>query len=176
MTIFIHPPTDAARDHGTHPCRHLSQHDDPLRAIGQNWRCPSFQLLTLVLITFSEWAGLDLGSPEANLARWNSTTPPRYLYEPITSPVALFWGENDWLVVPEDEKDLAKRLHNLFFIFLFPLMFTFLFSFPFFIRLPNLVSNTRVDDDGYTHLDFLWAMHNRRLLYQPTLELMKQYP
>ena len=91
--------------------------------------------------------------------------------------MALFWGENDWLVVPEDEKDLAKRWHNLFLIFcLFLITFTFLFFFIFYLRLPNLVSNTRVDDDGYTHLDFLWAMHNRRLLYQPTLELMKQYP
>ena len=89
--------------------------------------------------------------------------------------MALFWGENDWLVVPEDEKDLAKRWHNLFFIFCF-YTFPFLFFFIFYLRLPNLVSNTRVDDDGYTHLDFLWAMHNRRLLYQPTLELMKQYP
>ena len=60
--------------------------------------------------------------------------------------------------------------------FLFLITFTFLFFFIFYLRLPNLVSNTRVNDDGYTHLDFLWAMHNRRLLYQPTLELMKQYP
>ena len=53
-------------------------------------------------------------------------------------------------MVPEDEKDLARRL-------------------------PNLVTNTRVDEDAYTHLDFLWAMNNRRLLYEPTLQLMKQY-
>jgi len=96
------------------------------------------------------WAGLDRGSAEANIARWNSSSPPEYSYQPITAPVALFWGQNDWLVVPEDEKDLAGRL-------------------------PNLVTNTRVDEDAYTHLDFLWAMNNRRLLYEPTLEIMKQY-
>ena len=84
------------------------------------------------------------------MARWNSTSPPEYHYELVTAPVALFWGQNDWLVVPEDEKDLAKRL-------------------------PNLVTNTRVDEDEYTHLDFLWAMNNRRLLYEPTLQVMKQY-
>ena len=47
------------------------------------------------------------------MARWNNTSPPEYLYDPVTAPVALFWGQNDWLVVPEDEKDLAGRLPNL---------------------------------------------------------------
>merc|ERR550519_546293 len=101
-------------------------------------------------VNTGEWAGLDRGSAEANIARWNNTSPPEYQYEPVTAPVALFWGENDWLVVPEDEKDLARRL-------------------------PNLVTNTRVDEDAYTHLDFLWAMNNRRLLYEPTIEIMKEY-
>ena len=70
----------------------------------------------------------------------------------------------------------SKEVAQPFLYFLFLITFPFLFFFIFYLRLPNLVSNTRVDDDGYTHLDFLWAMHNRRLLYQPTLELMKQYP
>ena len=70
----------------------------------------------------------------------------------------------------------GKEVAQPFPHFLFLITFPFLFFFIFYLRLPNLVSNTRVDDDGYTHLDFLWAMHNRRLLYQPTLELMKQYP
>ena len=70
----------------------------------------------------------------------------------------------------------GKEVAQPFLYFLFLITFPFLFFFIFYLRLPNLVSNTRVDDDGYTHLDFLWAMHNRRLLYQPTLELMKQYP
>ena len=43
--------------------------------------------------------------------------------------MALFWGENDWLVVPEDEKDLAKRLHNLFSLFCFYLGLPFYFFY-----------------------------------------------
>merc|ERR1711892_145178 len=96
------------------------------------------------------WAGYDWGSDDLNLNRWNATHPPRYQYDGITAPVALFWGQNDWLVVPEDEAVLADRL-------------------------PNLVVNWRVDEDAYTHLDFLWGMHNVEKVYGPTMDLMRQY-
>eukprot|EP00092_Neocalanus_flemingeri_P025080 GFUD01027196.1.p1 GENE.GFUD01027196.1~~GFUD01027196.1.p1 ORF type:complete len:433 (+),score=105.33 GFUD01027196.1:337-1635(+) len=96
------------------------------------------------------WAGYDCGSDQLNLRRWNSTRPPTYKYDVITAPVALFWGENDWLVVPEDEAALAGKL-------------------------PNLVLNQRVDEDAYTHLDFLWGMHNMEKVYGPTMELMEKY-
>eukprot|EP00092_Neocalanus_flemingeri_P040675 GFUD01044286.1.p1 GENE.GFUD01044286.1~~GFUD01044286.1.p1 ORF type:complete len:433 (+),score=113.78 GFUD01044286.1:321-1619(+) len=96
------------------------------------------------------WAGYDYGSDQLNLRRWNSTRPPTYKYDVITAPVALFWGENDWLVVPKDEAALAAKL-------------------------PNLVLNQRVDEDAYTHLDFLWGMHNMEKVYGPTMELMEKY-
>ena len=72
------------------------------------------------------WQGFDFGSDDLNMARWNSTYPPAYKYEGITAPVALFWGQNDWLVVPEDEAVLAEKL-------------------------PNLVLNQRVEEDAYTY-------------------------
>ena len=42
-------------------------------------------------------------------------------------------------------------------------------------RLPNLVTNVRVAEDDYTHLDFLWGIHNTELVYGPTMDLMEQY-
>ena len=96
------------------------------------------------------WAGYDFGSDQLNIRRWNSTRPPIYKYDVITAPVALYWGENDWLVVPKDEAALAERL-------------------------PNMVLNLRVDEDAYTHLDFLWGMHNIEKVYGPTMELMEKY-
>ena len=33
----------------------------------------------------------------------------------------------------------------------------------------------RVGEDAYTHLDFLWGVHNMELVYGPTMELMEQY-
>jgi len=111
---------------------------------------------TLTMIHYGQsvrtaaWSGLDRGSPSANLARWNSTSPPDYMYSPITAPVALFWGANDWLVVPQDEEDLAAKI-------------------------PHLVTNTRVAEANYTHLDFLWGMNNLKLVYGPTLDIMASY-
>ena len=59
------------------------------------------------------WAGYDWGSKELNMARWNTPQPPTYSYENITSPVALYWADNDILVVPQDVNSLAKLLPNL---------------------------------------------------------------
>jgi hypothetical protein len=32
-----------------------------------------------------------------------------------------------------------------------------------------------VEEDEYTHLDFIWAINNPSLLYGPTMDLMDQY-
>ena len=96
------------------------------------------------------WAGYDYGSEKLNMERWNATKPPNYRYDVITAPTVLFWAENDWLVVPKDEKYLASKL-------------------------PNLVANYKVDEPAYTHLDFLWGVHNLKKVYGPTLDIMKQF-
>ena len=59
------------------------------------------------------WAGYDWGSESQNMARWNSSLPPLYRYDLVTSPVALYWSDNDILVVPQDVQTLAKQLPNL---------------------------------------------------------------
>ena len=84
------------------------------------------------------------------MVEWNSTYPPTYKYEGMTAPVAVFWGQNDWLIVPEDEAVLAEKL-------------------------PNLVLNQRVEEDAYTHTDFIWGVHNLEKLYGPTMEIMDKY-
>lgn len=96
------------------------------------------------------WLGMDYGTDVANFVHWNSTTPPAYSYEPVTAPCALYWGQSDWLVVPEDVAYLRDHL-------------------------PNVVKYVRVEEDEYTHLDFIWAIHNPTLLYGPTMDLMEQY-
>ena len=64
-------------------------------------------------LRFGLWAGYDWGTETLNMARWNSSQPPLYSYDKITSPVALFWADNDILVVPQDVQTLAKQLPNL---------------------------------------------------------------
>ena len=64
-------------------------------------------------VTTGGWAGYDWGDTEENMARWNSVAPPVYQYDNITAPVALYWSDNDWLVVPTDVATLANNLPNL---------------------------------------------------------------
>ena len=33
----------------------------------------------------------------------------------------------------------------------------------------------QVEERQYTHLDFLWGIHNREIVYGPTIHVMKQY-
>lgn len=35
-----------------------------------------------------------------NLLRYGQETPPEYDISKITAPVALYWGQNDWLAAP----------------------------------------------------------------------------
>lgn len=101
-------------------------------------------------VSMGLWAGYDYGEADLNIARWNSVHPPEYKYDNITSPVALYWSDNDWLVVPRDVQSLAKKL-------------------------PNLVLNHEMEEAAYTHLDFLWGIYNHQDLYNRTLQLMDKY-
>lgn len=79
-----------------------------------------------------------------NLEIYGTELPPEYDVSKITAPVALYWGENDWLGVKSDVYRLAELL-------------------------PNLVRKYRVPHDKFNHLDFLWAIDSPSLLYE-TLE------
>jgi len=85
-----------------------------------------------------------------NLELYGQETPPLYDVSKITAPVALFWGQNDWLGQPSDVYRLAELL-------------------------PNLVLKHRINHDKYNHLDFLWAMDNDKLLGKPVADFMSYF-
>lgn len=58
-------------------------------------------------------------------------TPPDYNLSHVTCPVGLFWSPADWLATPED----VNRLET---------------------HLPNLIQSKAVQDDAFSHLDFVW--------------------
>ena len=64
-------------------------------------------------VTRGAWAGYDYGSVQENMVRWGRDKPPVYQYSNISAPVALFWSDSDWLVVPRDVATLAHQLPNL---------------------------------------------------------------
>jgi lysosomal acid lipase/cholesteryl ester hydrolase len=82
-----------------------------------------------------------------NLNKYGQLTAPDYDVSKITTPVALFWGENDIFADKRDVALLASRLRSL-------------------------KSNYRVPYDLFTHLDFQWAVDAKTLVYDKLLEVI----
>jgi len=97
-----------------------------------------------------EFTKFDYG-PDGNQERYGQPTPPVYDMSKVTAPVALVWGENDWLGVPEDTMRIASGVRNL---------------------MPGGI--IRVDFDKWNHLDFLWGIDAKPLVYDPVIELMNK--
>uniref|UniRef100_T1IYD6 Partial AB-hydrolase lipase domain-containing protein n=1 Tax=Strigamia maritima TaxID=126957 RepID=T1IYD6_STRMM len=82
-----------------------------------------------------------------NLKHYNTTEPPSYNLSRISAPVALFWSSNDYLADPKDVAALAPQLRNV------PLIY-------------------RVPFDQFNHLDFMWAIDAKSLLYDKLITVM----
>ncbi|XP_001356046.3 lipase 3-like isoform X1 [Drosophila pseudoobscura] len=80
--------------------------------------------------------------------RYGTLDPPSYKLENVRAKVALYYGKNDWLAPPEDVEMLDKRL-------------------------PNVVTKYLVDDPEFNHLDFIWAINGKELLWDRMLENMR---
>ncbi|KYM76202.1 Lysosomal acid lipase/cholesteryl ester hydrolase [Atta colombica] len=82
-----------------------------------------------------------------NLLIYNATEPPDYNLGSITVPIAIFYGDNDWLASNVD----VKKLYHL---------------------LPNILDMYRVPK--FNHLDFIWGKDAPKLVYKRLLEIMKK--
>lgn len=80
-----------------------------------------------------------------NQKYYNQSTPPIYDIRNVKTPVALYWGKQDWLADPTDVEYLRKTL-------------------------PNLVDDYGIDD--WSHLDFVWAENATQILYNRMIQLM----
>ncbi|CAG2059734.1 unnamed protein product, partial [Timema podura] len=85
-----------------------------------------------------------------NLATYGSLTPPDYDLSKITAPVFLHWSDNDWMADPKDVRELESKL-------------------------PNVQGSIRVPLTEFNHLDYMWAIDAKPLLYDTVLENMKKY-
>lgn len=85
-----------------------------------------------------------------NLQKYGNATPPDYLLENCKVPVALFYSDQDKLADSVDVIRLFKEL-------------------------PNVFSNWRVRDKTFNHIDFVWAMDAKELVYDYILEYMQYF-
>ncbi|KAM0735585.1 Lipase 3 [Formica fusca] len=85
-----------------------------------------------------------------NKKLYNSRTPPIYDVKKIKVPVSLFYSKNDWLANVKDVKKLYSELGNPYSLFL-------------------------VQDKKFNHLDYMWAIDAKPLVYDPIISLMEEF-
>jgi lysosomal acid lipase/cholesteryl ester hydrolase len=101
-------------------------------------------------INSAHFRQFDYHSVENNTIHYGTPEPPDYDISKITAPVALHYGQNDWLVGLED----AFRLRD---------------------ELPNLAADNMIAYEKFNHLDFLWATDVIELLYNDVIAVMENY-
>ncbi|KQS70596.1 lipase 3 isoform X2 [Drosophila erecta] len=81
---------------------------------------------------------------------YGTIEPPSYHLENVQAKVALYYGQNDWLAPPED----VEMLYSM---------------------LPNVVEKYLVENKDFNHLDFIWGIDARELLWDRMLEIMQNH-
>ncbi|XP_076351713.1 gastric triacylglycerol lipase-like isoform X2 [Tachypleus tridentatus] len=90
------------------------------------------------------------GTSTQNIVHFAQTDPPEYLLEKITTPVVLFWAQDDWLADAVDVALLQPRLKHL--------------------KKSYLVNYTM-----WSHLDFIWGIDASKYVYKELLKLLQLY-
>ena len=69
----------------------------------------------------------------------------------INVPIALYYATNDWLASIKDVKQLESQL-------------------------PNIINVYKVPYSKFNHLDFIYAIDAKFLLYDKVVEILNKYP
>ncbi|XP_072756353.1 lipase 3 [Anoplolepis gracilipes] len=85
-----------------------------------------------------------------NIIKYSSFSPPSYDLRKIRVPVSLHYSNNDWLANVKDVEKLYKELANPYGKF-------------------------RVPYDKFNHLDYMWAINVKNLVYDKILGLMTNF-
>jgi len=97
-------------------------------------------------VNSAKFSHFDYGESE-NMKIYGQKSAPNYDLAKVTAPIALYFGDNDWLA---DREDVIKAISEL----------------------PNIVKNFEVPYENFNHMDFLYAMNVGEVLYPTLLEEM----
>jgi len=90
--------------------------------------------------------GYDWGSDKANMAHHQSTTPPKYDLGLVSTPLAVYWSDNDYFTEPGDVLRTIMGLPNV---------------------LPGM--NHEIRFKTFSHLDFMWGIDADKYVYNQLL-------
>lgn len=98
------------------------------------------------LIENGRFSKFDYGNAK-NLQKYGNSTAPDYPLENCTVPMALFYSDLDTLARTDNVLRLVQAL-------------------------PNVFAVRQVRDDTFNHVDFVWAMDAKDLVYKHVSNLM----
>ncbi|XP_049275323.1 gastric triacylglycerol lipase-like [Rhipicephalus sanguineus] len=102
-----------------------------------------------VLVKTGRFCKYDYGAAK-NKEIYRQTAPPCYPLEEIRAPVAIFWGHGDTLSRPQD----VDRIRN---------------------RISSIVVDERVGSGPFNHVDFIYGVHVKRVLYDRMIQVIGQF-
>jgi len=100
-------------------------------------------------INSKKFAHYDFGV-DGNNEKYGQDEPPEFLVEAMKVPVASYWSQNDWLAQPQD---VLRYL----------------------TKLPNNFATYEVPFDLWNHLDYLWGIDAKTILYPEIIKNMEAF-
>ncbi|KAK9875913.1 hypothetical protein WA026_009697 [Henosepilachna vigintioctopunctata] len=85
-----------------------------------------------------------------NFSENNNDTSLAYNFSAVIHPISIHFSEGDYLVTEEDINPLSEKL-------------------------PNVVNKTKVPFPAFNHLDFMWAIDAKNLLYTELISIINKY-
>ncbi|KAK7086819.1 hypothetical protein SK128_012796 [Halocaridina rubra] len=98
------------------------------------------------LIMARNFQAYDNGETK-NLLAYGTGKPPVFSLKAVTTPVALFWSESDWVNSPPDVRQIAGELSRV-------------------------VLSHRVEREMFNHLDFIWSEDAHIYVYRPLIKFL----
>ncbi|XP_014226292.1 lipase 3-like isoform X1 [Trichogramma pretiosum] len=101
------------------------------------------------LIKSHKFEQFDWGKEE-NKRIYGDDDPPEYDLSKVNVPVALFWARNDWLADTRDVRRLRREL-------------------------PRVIADHPINYNKFNHIDFLWGLDAKKLVYSPLIQLIESF-
>ena len=100
-------------------------------------------------IQSGNFSHFDFGK-DGNIEAYGQDFPPEFFIEAVNVPVASYWSQHDWLAQPSDVLRYLSKL-------------------------PNNFATYEVPFQPWDHLDYLWGMDAKIILYPEVLKNMEKF-